>query len=85
MWRTDSFEKILMLGKIEGGGGAADDREWDGWMALLTWWTWVWVSSGVDDGQGSLAWCSPWGLKELDTTEDLNWTKRFSTAPTWYM
>ena len=24
-------------------------------------------------GQGSLAWCSPWGCKELDTTEWLNW------------
>ena len=24
------------------------------------------------DGQGSLACCSPWGLKELDTTEQLN-------------
>ena len=22
------------------------DRGWDGWMASLTWWTWVWVSSG---------------------------------------
>ena len=22
------------------------DREWDGWMASLTWWTWVWVNSG---------------------------------------
>ena len=29
---------------------------------------------GVDDGQGSLACCSPWGLKELDTIEQLNWT-----------
>ena len=28
---------------------------------------------GVDDGQGSLAYCSSWGLKELDTTEWLNW------------
>ena len=27
---------------------------------------------GVDDGQGGLAFCSPWGLKELDTTEQLN-------------
>ena len=26
----------------------------------------------VDDGEGSLACCSPWGLKELDTTERLN-------------
>ena len=24
---------------------------------------------GVGDGQGSLACCSPWGRKELDTTE----------------
>ena len=24
---------------------------------------------GVGDGQGSLAWCSPWGHKELDTTK----------------
>ena len=27
-------------------GGEGDDRGWDGWMASLTWWTWVWVSSG---------------------------------------
>ena len=30
-------------------------------------------TEGVGDGQGSLACCSPWGLKELDTTEPLNW------------
>ena len=29
---------------------------------------------GVGDGQGSLACCSPWGHKESDTTERLNWT-----------
>ena len=23
-----------------------DDRGWDGWMASLTWWTWVWVNFG---------------------------------------
>ena len=28
----------------------------------------------VNDGQGGLACCSPWGHKELDTTEWLNWT-----------
>ena len=27
-------------------GGEGDDRGWDDWMASLTWWTWVWVSSG---------------------------------------
>ena len=28
-----------------GAGGEGDDRGWDGWMASLTWWTWVWVNS----------------------------------------
>ena len=56
MRRADSFEKTLMLGKIEGReergitgwlkeGGEGDDRGWDGWMASLTQWTWVWVGS----------------------------------------
>jgi len=27
---------------------------------------------GIGDGQGSLACCSPWGLKESDTTDQLN-------------
>ena len=26
-------------------GGEGDDKEWDGWMASPTWWTWVWASS----------------------------------------
>ena len=30
---------------------------------------------GVGDGQWSLACCSPWGCKELDTTEWLNWSE----------
>ena len=42
MRRTDSLEKTLMLGKIEG----RNRRGWDGWIASLTQWTWVWASSG---------------------------------------
>ena len=30
--------------RLKAGGG--DDRGWDGWMASLTQWTWVWVNSG---------------------------------------
>ena len=30
-------------------------------------------ATGAGDGQGSLACCSPWGCKESDTTEQLNW------------
>ena len=33
---------------------------------------------GVGDGQGSLACCSPWGCKELDSTERLNWLTHIS-------
>ena len=29
-----------------GAGGEGDDRGWDGWMASLTLWMWVWVNSG---------------------------------------
>ena len=36
-------------------------------------------ASGVGDGQGSLACCSPWGLKESDTAEWLNW-KQWTSA-----
>ena len=40
MQRADLFEKILMLGKIE-GRRKRNDREQDGWMASLIGWTWV--------------------------------------------
>ena len=81
MRRADSFEKTLMLGKIE-GGKKGDDRGWDGWMAWPTQWAWVWVNSGVGDGQGGLACCSPWGRRESDTTEQLNWTESRYTQNT---
>ena len=35
-------------------------------------------ATGVGDGQGSLAYCSPWGYKESDTTEQLNWLTDWS-------
>ena len=44
MHRTDSLEKTLVLGKIE-GRRRRDDRGWDGLMVSLTQWTWVWVKS----------------------------------------
>ena len=38
---------------------------------------------GVGDGQGSLACCSPWGHKESDTTEWLNWLTLFYRWGNW--
>ena len=43
IWRADTLGKTLMLGKIE-GRRRRDDRGWDGWMASLTQWTWLWAS-----------------------------------------
>ena len=54
-------------------GEEGDDRGWDDWMASLTQWTWVWASSRNWWWTGSLVCCSPWGRKESDMTEWLNW------------
>ena len=74
MWRVDSFEKTLMLGKIEGRRRRGGQRmRWlDGITDSMAW---VWASSGRCDGQGNLACCSPWGRKESDMTEWVNWTE----------
>ena len=40
----DSFEKTVMLGKME-ARAEGFDRRWEGWMASPTQWTWVWVNS----------------------------------------
>ena len=45
MWRINSLEKTVMLGKIE-GKRRRGNRGWDGWMLSPTQWTWVWANSG---------------------------------------
>ena len=72
--RADSFEKTLMLGKIEGRRrrGRQMMRWLDGLTNSMDEFGWT---LGVGDGQGGLACCSPWGLKESDNTEQLNWTE----------
>ena len=49
---------------------------------MMAWWH-HWIDGhesewtlGVGDGQGRLAWCSPWSRKESDTTERLSWTEQ---------
>ena len=76
VWRVDSVEKTLMLGGIR-GRGEGGDRGWDGWMASLTQWTWVWVNSG--------SWWWTWrpGVLQFMGSQrvghnwatELNWTK----------
>ena len=72
MGRIDSLEKILMLGKIEGKGRM-------GWQRMR----WLdGITNSVDMSLSKLHQlvigkpdCSPWGHKELDMTEWLNWTE----------
>ena len=63
-----------------GGDGVAEDEK-AGWHHQLNGYEFG-QTPGVGDGQGSLAWCSPWGHKELDTTERLNWTEHIQRVPT---
>ena len=75
MRRVDSLEKTVMLEGI-GGRRRRGWWGWDGWMASPTWWTWVWVTPWLGDGQGGLACCDSWGLKEstrLSDWTELNW------------
>ena len=46
MWRANSLEKTLMLGKTE-GRKRRRHKGWDGWMATSTQWTWIWANSGT--------------------------------------
>ena len=77
MRRTDSMEETLMLGKIEGWRRRGQQI---GWMELQVGW-YHWLNGhefeqapGVGNTQGSLVCCSPWCLKESETSERLNWT-----------
>ena len=74
MWRTDSSEKTLMLGKIWGQEekGMTED-EMAGWHHQLNGHESEWTP-GVGDGQGGLVCCGSWGRRELDTSERMNWS-----------
>ena len=74
-WRADSLEKTLILGKIEGGRRRWQD-EMAGWHHWLNGHEFE-QALGDGEGQGSLAFCSPWSRKESDTTEQLNNNKSF--------
>ena len=45
IWRMTHWKRPWHWERLK-AGGEGNDRGWDGWMASLTWWTWVWVSSG---------------------------------------
>ena len=68
-----------------GAGGEGDNRGWDGWMASLIWWTWVWVNSrswwwtgrpGMLRFMGSQRAGHDWATK-------LNWTGKTIALTMW--
>ena len=61
--------------RLRSGGG--DDRGWDGWMASLTRWTWVWASSGSWWWTGKLGVLQYMGLQRVghDWVTELKWTE----------
>ena len=78
MQRVDSLEKTLMLRGI-GGRRRRDNRGWDGCMASLTQWTWVWVNSRSWwwTGRPGVLWFV--GLQNVrhGWAIELNWTTTF--------
>ena len=65
MWRTDSLQKTLILGKIEA-------RRRRGWQRIRLDGHEFEQAPGDGEGQRSLASYSPWGHRELDMTGQLN-------------
>ena len=82
MQRTDSLGKTLIMGKIEGRRRRGQQDEMTGWHHQLDGHEFE-QAPGVGDRQGSLACCSPWGHKDPDTTEQLNWLTLLFYS-TWY-
>ena len=68
MRRADSFEKTLMLGKIEGmEEKGTTENQIVGWHQLNG--HEFGLTPGVGDGQGGLVCCGSWGCRESDMTE----------------
>ena len=60
-----------------GAGGEGDTRGWNGWMASLTQWTWVWVNSGSWWWTGRPGVLRFMGSQRVghDWVTELNWTE----------
>ena len=74
---------ILLLDRGQEEKGATED-EMAGWHHQLDGHEFE-HAPGDGDGQGSLACCGPWGRKESDTTNQLNYDNNAYLFQLWYM
>ena len=83
LWPPDAKNWLIWKDLDAGKGWRWEEKgmtedEMVGWHHRLNGHGFGWTP-GVGDGQGGLACCSPWGRKELDMTEQLNWTELSNT------
>ena len=69
------WERLWCWERLE-AGAKGDDRGWDGWMASLTQWTWIWVNSGSWwwTGRPGVLWFMGSQRVGHDWATELNWT-----------
>ena len=81
MQKADSLEKTLCWERLK-AGGEGNNRGWDGWIASLTRWTWVWVSSRCWWWTGRPGMLQPVGLQRVrhDWATELNSTAELLLA-----
>ena len=80
LWPPDAKSWLIWKDSDAGKDGRCEEKgttedEMVGWHQRLNGRESEWTP-GVGDRQGGLVYCSPWGCKQLDTTERLNWTER---------
>ena len=78
-WEELTHWKRLWCWEGLGAGGEGDDRGWDGWMASLTRWTWIWVNSGRWwwIGRPGMLQFMGWQRVGHDWATELNWTEAY--------
>ena len=69
-------------GRDWGAGGEGDNRGWDGWMASLTRWMWVWENSGSWwwTGRPGMLWFMGSQRVGHDWATELNWTEPWNAV-----
>ena len=77
MWRLTLLKRPWCWERLK-VGGEGENRGWDGWMASLTQWTWIWVSSRIWwwTGKPGMLQSMGWRRVKHDWVTELNLLRR---------